>query len=208
MMQVGSPIFKETAEYRSESNSDLALNPTGLEPYVFGGMELGEVVRFMASYGIRDQKGLKRYFAEDGYSAVKRADELLVDGKVDPRNAKRDLRILTFEDVSAGTIVARLRGGMTPQAEAFREETHRLVGNPRTRYKVDGEGSSRIAAVNVPISPRHSIGERVSLREALAHLTSEELSGWLHMVKLFRGTIKGPHARLFLKELRSTFLPL
>src|ERR1035437_3129223 len=96
IMQIGSPIFKETAEYKLRGNSDLALKPTGLEPYVLGGMEMKEVVRYMAGYGIRDQKSLRRYFGKDGYNAVRRADELLADGKVDPRNPERDFRILTF----------------------------------------------------------------------------------------------------------------
>ena len=209
MMQIRSPFFTED---EIGYQSDLALRPTGLEGYGIG-QGINETVRFIANEGTRDQRRLRKVFAEQGFDPVKRADELLDDGEVDPRHTERDYRVLIFEDVSAAILIATFKGGMSRGAEEFRDETHRLVGDVRSRYSVEGEGSSRVALISVPIVSRQPTNEnvnwkRVSLRDTLNDLTSQELAGWVHMVRLFGGTIKGPHARLYLGELRSTFLPL
>ena len=201
MMQIQNPLFVEKA-----IGMRAGTRPTGLEPYTLGEMSTKETVRYLANEGNKDEIALQRAFPKLGLRAVSIADRLLEDGMVDTRNAERDFRILMFEDISAGTIVARLRGAMSSDAEAFRDGTHRLIGNATTRYKRD-EKDLRKIVISLPKDPRDLAQTKTSLNETLGGLSSKEVRGWNHMVRLFGGKIKGPHARLLLNDLRSTFLP-
>ena len=177
---------------------------TGLEPYFIGKTSNPiEVAEEIGTYGHRMIKNLEAF--NDPY-VVPRIKRLINTTRIstDVDESQKDLQVLFQVDIAIGNTVRKLRAGMTKEAEAFRTETHRIIGNPTARF-----GYSLALYSESLVLPQMNLQREINVQKqpidlVLMKLPAHLQRGYNFFSELLRPVFSAPVERSFLLKLKTT----
>ena len=174
-----------------------------LDSYLLGRTDdPSEVAEEIGTLGYRAIKNLEAF---DPY-ALPRFRRIISTSKIstDTEEREKDLKLLMSADVTIGNAVRRLQTSMTKEGEDFRDETHKLIGDPTDRfdYSLSSKSETLILPHTTDIQRQINV-QKQPLNDVLQRLPMHLQRGYNFFADLLKPIFAAPVERAYLLTLRT-----